>query len=247
MQAVEEDLVIWEYNADPLVEQSLNIEISRDGRPVGDVSYAAAPCDNDRASADGRGWFQYAYTIDRANFSRDGRYKIAVSSRDAAGNSPENSHYGGREILFWVDKTAPELTSITGLEEDVVNGAEQEVRYTAYDTIGLAQILVYVGDQEIEAVTDFSEDPNYYSGAFLLSESQKPQRVRLVARDLAGNITDTDGEEFASSYRFHNQVTVSTNAFVRWLADPGGIYGILAGGAVLAAAGAVLVWLRKKS
>ncbi len=247
VQAVEEDLVIWEYNADPLVEQSLNIEISRDGRPVGDVSYAAAPCDNDRASADGRGWFQYAYTIDRANFSRDGRYKIAVSSRDAAGNSPENSHYGGREILFWVDKTAPELTSITGLEEDVVNGAEQEVRYTAYDTIGLAQILVYVGDQEIEAVTDFSEDPNYYSGAFLLSESQKPQRVRLVARDLAGNITDTDGEEFASSYRFHSQVTVSTNAFVRWLADPGGIYGTLAGGAALAAAGAVLVWLRKKS
>ncbi len=47
-------------------------------------------------------------------FASDGVYKIAVSSRDATGNSPENINYDDKTILFRVDSTAPEITSVTG-------------------------------------------------------------------------------------------------------------------------------------
>lgn len=244
VQKVEEDFIIQEYNAAPLLGESLHIEISRDGKPVEGAVCEVAPEPGSPRAAGGKGWFRYTYTIPKEIFIKDGMYKIAVSSRDAAGNSPENSHAEGKGILFWVDGTAPELTSITGLEDSVVNGAEREVKYTAYDTIGLRGITIYAGGREIEAITDFSEDANHYSGAFVLSESPEPQRVRLVVEDLAGNITDTDAEEFTSSYEFHSQVTVSTNVLVRWLADPRFFWGTLAGGAALAVLGAGSFWLR---
>ena len=237
VQSVEEDIVITEYNADRLVSDSLNIEILRDGKPYEGSQYTVSPEINENAAPGSSGWFQYAYTISRENFAQDGVYKIAVSSRDAAGNSPENSSYEGKAILFRVDSTAPEITSITGLENQVVNATEQTVKYSVYDTIGLKSVVVYVDGGERDNITDFREDPNNYSGAFVLTESSNVQTVRLVVTDMAGNITDTAAESFASSYVFSNSVTVSTNFFVRWFANKALFFGTLGGGAAAVAGG----------
>ncbi|MEG0092008.1 MAG: hypothetical protein RSA20_09320, partial [Oscillospiraceae bacterium] len=168
-------------------------------------------------------------------------------SKDATGNQPENTNYEDKAILFRVDATAPELTSITGLEEKIVNAQNVNVGYNAYDTIGLKSITVYVnGENNGDIITDFTADPNNYNGKFVLQEASALQTVRFVIEDLAGNITDTDSDAFTSAYAFQKAVTVSTNAFVRWYANTGLFLGSIAGVVLLTSAISTLVYLKRK-
>lgn len=232
VQAVDGDFEITEYNADRLVKGSLAIEITRDGKPVGEVDYEVSPEINDMVEVGESGWFQYRYTVRASNFKEDGVYKMTVSSEDATNNTSENTNYEDQGILFRVDATAPEINSVSGLEENVVNATGLDVEYTVFDTIGLSSVSVYVDEEEKENVKNFAGDANNYAGTFRLEENSSAQNVRIVVADLAGNVTDTDSDGFTSSYDFHKVVTVSTNFFVRWYANKvlfwGSIGGVLA-------------------
>ena len=251
VQEVEEDLVITEYNADRLVAGSLQIEITRDGRPLEEVVYTPSVVYESESGNDEfvapNGWSQYRYEIAKENFAADGVYKMEVSSKDASGNNPENTNYEDKGILFRVDSTAPELTSVVGLEETIVNANKLDVSYEIYDTIGLKSMKVYVdGKLYGEEITQF-EDLSNYAGMFTLNESRAEQSVRLVIEDLAGNITDTDAADFTSVYAFQKKVIISTSALIRLLANRNMMIGIGAtAAAVVIGFWFILFWKRKK-
>lgn len=222
--AIKDDLVITEYNADRLLADSLDIEVLCDGKPMDDTDYSVTPEMNDQAPIGSSGWYQYQYTIAKENFTKDGVYKIAVASKDATGNSPETTNYEDKWILFHVDGTAPEITSIAGLEDTIINAQSVDATYSVYDTMGLKSIKVLVDGNVVDEITDFSADRNNYEGDFVVNESKDKQKVELVVTDLAGNVTDTDSEEFkeACAYEFNDVVTISTNPMVRamaWIKD----------------------------
>ena len=246
VQALDDDLVITEYNADRLVKDSLEIVITKDGKPIGGADCEVTPVINDQVSTGSSGWYQYDYTISKDNFAEDGVYKMVVSSKDEAGNTPENANYEDQSILFHVDSTAPELTSVTGLEKAVINAQAVSVGYDVYDTIGLKSVTIYVDGAEIDQITDFTADANNYDGTFDMNESKKAQSVRLVVEDRAGNITDTDAKGFTSAYPFERAVTISTNLFVRWYANQPMFWGSIGGVAVVGVGIGFLIFFLKK-
>ena len=241
VKSVGDDLIITEYNATKLLQNSLNIDITRDGNPLSSPSYTVSPEINTTAAPGANGWYQYQYVIRKGNFKSDGVYKVVVSSKDAAGNTPENTNYKDKTILFRVDSTPPELTSVTGLDSGIINAQKVKVQYVAYDTIGLKSTDVYLDGKKINEVTDFKGNRNNYKGGFELGENSNAQKVRIVLRDLAGNVTDTDSASFKSVYAFDKNVIVSTNAFVRWYADKPLFWGSIGGCAVVIAGAAALI------
>lgn len=246
VQHIDSDLVITEYNADPLLEGSLSIEITKDGKPISDVAMQVSPAINTQVTVGESGWYQYQYTINKNNFNDDGVYKMSIASKDAAGNDSESMDYKDKEILFRVDHTTPEITSITGLEKSIVNAQELNVQYELYDTIGLKSVKVYVDDEQIDATNDFLNDKNHYHGKFTIKEKSSSQKVRLIVEDLAGNITDTNAEDFTSAYQFEHSITVSTNMIVRWYANKPLFYSSIVGVAGLGAFICYLVLKKKK-
>ncbi len=217
VQSVDEDLVVFEYNADKLLESSFEIVISKDGRPLREVIYTLSSSVDSGVEGE---WHMYKYTISKENFSSDGVYKISVSSSDAAGNNTESSLTEEGEILFRVDGTAPKITSITGLESDIIEASEAVVNFNVYDTIGLASVTVYVNGEIVQEIMDFSKDENNFKGSFVLEESPEQQSIRIVARDKAGNETDTASEDFklSAAFSFYDRVTVFANTIVEAVA-----------------------------
>ena len=240
-QSIDEDLTFSIYNASPIDPDKVSVVITRDGRPV-DAVFTVS-----ETTADGEGWYSYLVTVDKSNFAEDGVYTMSVTTTDDADNTVENTgDNSDGDIAFYVDSTAPQLTSVVGLEESIVNATELEVSYTVYDTIGLASVQVKVDGEIVDTATEF-DDVSNYSGKFTIYEKSSAQHVSFILTDKAGNVTESDAEGFAVPYTLEKDVTVSTNLFVRWFANKPLFYGGIGGGvAVLGGLGALAALKKKK-
>lgn len=251
-EAVAQDLVITEYNANQILADSLNILITRDGETI-DTKYTSNPTVDSHAGIGDSGWYQYAYTIAKENFAEDGVYKITLTSAYAASDSdrnestsvPENSiDAAGNQILntmnFTVDTTKPEIRNIVNLDKPIVNAQTLDVDYTIVDVGGLKSIEVIVNGSTIDTITEFGDSTFNYSGSFTLNESSDAQTVQLKVTDIAGNVTDTASDDFSTNdlYVFNDTITVSTNFFVRWYANKPLFWGSIGGVVVLTG----LIW-----
>lgn len=275
--SVKDDLVITEHNADRILEGSLKILITRDGESV-DVDFTSNPeTINAQVGIGESGWYQYVYTIKASNFEKDGVYKITLTSKYAADDSAENESTSvpdnsidsqGKEIVdsmnFTVDSVAPEIRNIVNLDKriadrDKIVDGKLNVKYTVVDVGGLKSIEITVNGKTIQTLTEKEIADNAYNftGSFDIDEqdSTTAQKVRIKVTDLAGNVTDTDSDDFLkahfednenSTYVFHNEITVSRNFFVRWYANPVLFWGSIGGVVVLAGIVCFLIAAKKK-
>lgn len=267
-QAITDDLVITEYNAEKLLADSLKILITRDGKAI-EADYTTNPVDiNTEVTLGESGWYEYVYTIKASNFAEDGEYKISLTSAYGAADSennestsvPENSQdEAGNQIVdtmkFMVDTTAPEIRNIVNLDERIpdvekIGDNGLEVEYTLLDVGGLKSVEIIVNGESRPLITEFDDAFNY-SGSFFIEESDDTaaQTVRIIVTDLAGNVTDTSADDFDTKdlYVFSNEVVVSRNFFVRWYANAALFWGTIGGTvAVLGGAGAFITVRRKK-
>ncbi len=229
-QNVDGDIVISEFNADELAPESIRIEITRDSAPLTDVQYTPTPALDQGAEGES-GWYEYNYTIHASNFTEDGIYKIVVSSKDAAGNHSETLNYDDKAVVFRLDRTAPELLNVRGLEATPINAESVEVGYEVFDAIGLARVTVFVNDTVVREVTDF-ENQVQLADTFRMTEGMS-QHVRILIEDRAGNQLDTDAGGFDPAFRFERNVTISTNVFIRWFKTPVLFWGSIGGTAAV--------------
>jgi len=258
--AITQDLVITEYNANQILEDSLKILITRDGQAI-DAQYTTNPSINGNAEIGESGWYQYIYTINKENFVEDGVYKITLSSEYAASDSeknestsvPDNSlDVAGNQILdtinFTVDTTAPEIRNVVNLDKPIVNAQTLDVDYTIVDVGGLKSIEVIVNGSPLDTITEFGDSVFNYSGKFTLHESSNAQTVQIRVTDIAGNVTDTASDDFSTGdlYIFNDTITVSTNFLVRWYANKPLFWGSIAGVIVVAAAICFIIAYKRK-
>lgn len=259
-EAISQDLVITEYNANQILTDSLNILITCDGEAI-DTQYTTAPTIDSNVGVGESGWYQYTYTIAKENFAKDGVYKITLTSAYAADDSdrndstsvPENSiDSSGNQILhtmdFTVDTTKPEIRNIVNLDKPIVNAQTLEVDYTIIDVGGLQSIEVIVNGSAIDTITELGDSTFNYSGSFTLNESTNAQTIQFKVMDMAGNVTDTASDDFSTNdlYVFNDTITVSTNFFVRWYANKPLFWGSIGGVVVLAGAICYLVAYKRR-
>ncbi len=177
----------------------------------------------------------------------DGIYKITVASQDAAGNRPETTSDDAYEMLFRLDSTKPEITSVIGLEKKIVNADTQKIDFEIFDAIGLRSVTMMVDGKAVVNPTEEEIARQIsYSGSYTVSTGLN-QKISFIIEDMAGNITDTDEKNeddeyvFNPDYLFERDLSVSTKWYERWYADRTVFWGSIAGAVCLAAAFIILI------
>lgn len=249
---------VTEYNASPLVGDSVKIEIYRDGQLVTTLTPAVGA-----GVIGASGLYEYTYDLPAEHFAQNGRYKVALSSLDEAKNESDNTKLDDALLEFTVDSVAPEITMIKGLEKGIVNAKELTFSAAVMDTYGIASVQILVDGKVVkEYVTQEAYDALKAGGQTLdheyavltntldvgveckLLESSSRQHVVIVVTDMAGNVTQTDSKDFAPSYDFHENVLVSTNFWARYIHNVWAL--VVTGVVILAIAGGIWYVTAKK-
>lgn len=249
---------VTEYNASPLVGDSVKIEIYRDGQLVTTLTPAVGA-----GVIGASGLYEYTYDLPAEYFAQNGRYKVALSSLDEAKNESDNTKLDDALLEFTVDSVAPEITMIKGLEKGIVNAKELTFSAAVMDTYGIASVQILVDGKVVkEYVTQEAYDALKAGGQALdheyavltntldvgveckLLESSSRQHVVIAVTDMAGNVTQTDSKDFAPSYDFHENVLVSTNFWARYIHNVWAL--VVTGVVILALAGGIWYVTAKK-
>lgn len=242
IQKLTGDLILTEYNPSGLVAGSASIYITRNGTPVSNPVYTVDPILSGSEDPGESGWYEYRYVISQTNFKEDGIYEVVLSTKDLAGNIPENTSEN-MAIHFSVDNEAPTITSITGMEKTIVKADSISITISAIDNIGLNTVTVYSDGKVLEQWKDLTAEDTVFT--VTVSEGLN-QHIRVVLTDAAGNMFDTDEEGYEPGFPFPEKITVSSNFFLRFYANQPLFYGTICGVFTVTAIGVLFLFKKKK-
>lgn len=224
LRNVEDDVVFYEVNADPLKEfgVTLNGRVLEQGK-----DYRV-----EESGGNGK-WYRYTYVIDKRLFEGEGEYVIVSSSRDKAENDAF-SDVKGASIRFVVDRTPPVVT-VTGLSDSGRYQTEnQTVTIVPTDDGGALKSLTVslVGNDgavirdllklEGEALLAALESGNGML-TFQVPEGLY-QNIKIVAKDQAG-----EGEESNTFDQTIRNVSVTSSGFLIFWANRPLRWGVIGG------------------
>jgi hypothetical protein len=233
VQSVENDIVVFETNVDPLEIYGITLKLgSKETVLKEGTDFTVTESSSDDE------WEKYTYKINKSLFEEEGEYKIVITSKDKADNDAY-SDIKNAEINFIVDKTSPTL-SISGIKSNGIYSVNEKiVSIIPRDDGGkLDSISITVLNNKGKETDshnwnkDFlaKSEENGESLSFNLSKGYN-QSVHIVSIDYAGNSTK-------EIYYFDN-VTISTNRFVTFYADKT-LFWIVVIGALTAIGGVIL-------
>lgn len=218
---IPENFKIREINVTKVKKHS--VEIKQDGFDI------VNPKTSVKSKEQDSNWSEYEHEIQGNNFKKDGVYSVDVISKDAAGNTSVSSDKKG-EIKFTLDKTKPTIV-ITGVKESsIYNEPKKNVTITVADNFQLKSKSVYINNKLQQVKWDNSGKTN-----ITIPEGIN-HTIKVLSRDIAGNesITEIDN------------ITISTNAFIRFYANKPLFYGFLISLLVLITSLSIYVAKRRK-
>ncbi len=242
VQNVNNNVVVYETNADALIENKITVN----GKEiVRGKDYSVTEDGGNDA------WMKYTYNINKDLFDDEGEYTIVISSKDKAENDAF-SDIKDASIKFVVDRTAP-IVTVTGLEKDGrYQTDKQPVTIIPTDDGGaLKSIVVSLVDKNGKAIKELV---NLSGGEFLKALEDGSgkltfevpeglyQNVRIVCDDEA----DFGNEENIIYDETIENVSVATSSFLIFWANKPLRWGSIGGVLLVTASAAAFVFIRKR-
>lgn len=166
-------VTISEMNVDRIDVSKVKIIVTLDGKEI-DIPKSAINIVEEEKD----GKYLYTYTIDKSQFSKDGKYTVQVFSVVDDGTEYTSV---AEQYDFIVDTTKPNII-VSGISDgERYQGYELPVTVDVRDISGVKSIKVYVNDKEVE--TEY-KDGMY---CFSISEGTDTQKLRVEVIDNAGN------------------------------------------------------------
>lgn len=178
-QMLEDDLIIEEVNPGKIRDEKTKILLTRDGKPVLDVNYTAQ-------TTTVNSWWKNSYIISKENFTGDGIYKLTLVTEDMASNIGELSPEENKEIIFKVDRTAPDIQRFNWKREN----SNIMLSCRLFDTFGISQIRIYKNEKLIDIVTEEDMEETELDKTFAIPDNNEEMDIKVVAVDFAGNETE---------------------------------------------------------
>ena len=237
-QNITEDIQITEINVDPL--KSYKVELNGKELTEG-KDYKVAKTENAGT------WCKYVYMISKSLFKNEGEYSIVISSTDKTDSKSFNDMKDAK-LEFVVDRSKPQIL-VTGLKSGgIYKTDKQTVTMTVTDDGGrISSLKVVIKDENgniISTPVELSGEEllevlskNSNKITFEVSEKESNQNIELICFDEAGN-------QYNSNTDYYN-VTVSSNRWITFWANPLYRWGTI-GGAVAIAAGIFFIIFFKR-
>ena len=242
----EEDIIIEEKSVLPTDTKIILWKDNQERRELKEYLII----DKERQEKGKKGWQDRTYRIKKENFTEEGRYRIVFQTSGYIRQREEKivlkettNELRGKPIYFVVDKTPPAV-HVGGLEAEVYNESVHKIRVTAMDNFQLDYFEVRIhykdGRKADQSLILHEEDfDKMHSAEIELEAYNGWQTIRYIAKDAAGNITDSGVEDSSIT------CLISTDKLVRiWYHSPWMIAVVLGGGSIPLIG--VLLWIRKR-